>query len=61
MGWKWNAEKDGYYTLSLVDEYGDATGLALDLEGGSPGNGTNVAVKELAKDSAAKAAQLFKF
>lgn len=61
MGWKWNAEKDGYYTLSLVDEYGDATGLALDLEGGSPGNGTNVAVKELAKDSAAKTAQLFKF
>lgn len=61
MGWKWNAEKDGYYTLSLVDDYGDATGLALDLEGGSPGNGTNVAVKELAKDSAAKAAQLFKF
>lgn len=61
MGWKWNAEKDGYYTLSLVDEYGDATGLALDLEGGSPGNGTNVVVKELAKDSAAKAAQLFKF
>jgi pectin lyase len=61
MGWKWNAEKDGYYTLSLVDEYGDATGLALDLECGSPGNGTNVAVKELAKDSAAKTAQLFKF
>lgn len=61
MGWKWNAEKDGYYTLSLVDEYGDATGLVLDLEGGSPGNGTNVAVKELAKDSAAKTAQLFKF
>ena len=61
MGWKWNAEKDGYYTLSLVDDYGDATGLALDLEGGSPGNGTNVAVKELAKDSAAKTAQLFKF
>lgn len=61
MGWKWNAEKDGYYTLSLVDEYGDVTGLALDLEGGSPGNGTNVAVKELAKDSAAKTAQLFKF
>ena len=61
MGWKWNAEKDGYYTLSLVDEYGDATGLALDLEGGSPGNGTNVVVKELAKDSAAKTAQLFKF
>lgn len=61
MGWKWNAEKDGYYTLSLVDEYGDATGLALDLEGGSPGNGTNVAVKELVKDSAAKTAQLFKF
>ena len=61
MGWKWNAERDGYYTLSLVDEYGDATGLALDLEGGSPGNGTNVVVKELAKDSAAKTAQLFKF